>query len=1498
MVNLGRKRGGVRTSATRLVQKLEDIADDANLSRANKIHELQRKVEELNKRLATLTDLDEQILAATPDDDVEQELNDTDLANSVYRDARDNADFIISTLVKEETDAAIPVPNPNPPPAPPQTRATNRPKITLPRFNGDILQWSAFWQVFDAEIHSDDTTADINKFNYLIGQLEPEVKATVAGLIPSSENYPTLVQLLEERYGSKPKIIAAYMRALYNLLKPDGTLASLRNFYDNLESYVRGLSALGKDSDAYGDLLVCILLDKFPVDLRKSLARQHDQEEWTLDQLRAAIKSEIRVLEAGQITTISKTKLTATVLSTFASSATAIKKKPIACSFCNGGHYSGQCTVHASGNARMKVAIQKRLCTNCLSGDHQKKECKSRNRCRILGCAAEHHTSLHGGSSTDGSSESSSNVATVATNHISTVVSALSNGNGRELNVLNATATSPFVFLKTAIVVVRSRQYFSKANVLLDEGSQRTFISRRLATDLHLQPVAHERLLLSGFAGESAGPQVYEITELTIDDQKSNSITLRAIIVGKTVNALDDSARRVTTLSHLRSLNLAHPATNKKSFPVDILIGADLYWNIVGDKRPIRGPGPTAVASRIGYLMSGPCEQVQVAQPNRRSAIDVAAMDEDMSKLWSLEAVGISYNNENLKEAVDYAASPSSTKTASTSQGFPRRMDHSELASNFAMVRNMTRATVQRLARDPKLLSHLDSLIQHQVQRGFIELVPNTELSRSCHYIPYHLVRKESSTTPIRIVYNCSCRGWNGVSLNDCMEAGAPLQNDQLHILLRFRTHAVGIVADVEKAFHHIELDPNDRDFLRWLWLENPKDPESKLVAYRFKVVPFGAKASPFILNATVIKHLEKETSSVARDMQRSVYVDNIITGCNSKTEAVEYYENANEIMSRANLPLQAWGFSDASIEVQLQADQRLDTASISKILGLQWNRKEDVISVQQVRLSQPQLLTATKRDVLRGVASVYDPFGFFAPLSVKGKILLQDLHIEKQGFDQPMNQVHFERWILIVKEIEIAIENQLMTVPRSYFGGVETVRELHVFCDASRRAYGAVAYFLNKNSTSFVMSKNRIAPLKDVNREERELTIPETELMAYLIGTLIAETIIVAMEALGIKLQVFMWGDNQVAHFWISKADGHPRQFITNRVKKIRDFNSRRAATWRFVPTDQNPADLLSRGIPLAEFKTSNLWKNGPIWLSNRKEWPNWSVSQFTTTLALHAAPQPSREPPAFGDIASVVDVKKYRWTVLLRMTALFVRLLDNLKLRDPTRVSWNRQPLIASELQYAENMLIRSAQHRHLGLELAYLKSKKKVSRPALVSQLDLFLDQEGIIRCGGRLQNALICESAKHPIFIPKESDLARLIIVNIHEQAFHFGVEATVSHIRQRYWIPAIRQQVNSVYSKCVKCRKDCGPAYRAPNPAPLPAIRIQETYPFALTGVDYTGAIPIRGKSKDDDLSAYILLMTCGVTRAVHLEVVETMSTKGFMDAFRRFTGHHPLPRIL
>ena len=115
------------------------------------------------------------------------------------------------------------------------------------------------------------------------------------------------------------------------------------------------------------------------------------------------------------------------------------------------------------------------------------------------------------------------------------------------------------------------------------------------------------------------------------------------------------------------------------------------------------------------------------------------------------------------------------------------------------------------------------------------------------HYIPHHPVRKESSTTPIRIVYDCSCRmSEKHPSLNDSLEVGPSLVNDICSILLRFRIHRFGLSTDIEKAFLHVKLDQADRDFTRFLWLSNPEDPNSELDAYRFKVVLFGLSQFSF----------------------------------------------------------------------------------------------------------------------------------------------------------------------------------------------------------------------------------------------------------------------------------------------------------------------------------------------------------------------------------------------------------------------------------------------------------------------------------------------------------------------------------------------------------------------------------------------------------------------------------------------------------------------------
>ena len=113
------------------------------------------------------------------------------------------------------------------------------------------------------------------------------------------------------------------------------------------------------------------------------------------------------------------------------------------------------------------------------------------------------------------------------------------------------------------------------------------------------------------------------------------------------------------------------------------------------------------------------------------------------------------------------------------------------------------------------------------------------------------------------------------------------------------------------------------------------------------------------------------------------------------------------------------------------------------------------------------------------------------------------------------------------------------------------------------------------------------------------------------------------------------------------------------------------------------------------------------------------------------------------------------------------------------------------------------------------------------------------------------------------------------------------------LRQTFWITSIRQYVRKLLRRCVTCRKVQGTAFRTPDPAPLPKLRVQEAIPFSVTGVDFTGPLYVR--SENGITKSYICLFTCAVTRAVHLEVVSDLSKKMFLQAFRRFSSRRSLP---
>ena len=360
-----------------------------------------------------------------------------------------------------------------------------------------------------------------------------------------------------------------------------------------------------------------------------------------------------------------------------------------------------------------------------------------------------------------------------------------------------------------------------------------------------------------------------------------------------------------------------------ENFEISLLIGVDHYWDIVED-RIIRGNGPTAMQSKLGYLLSGPVASTSNTRnyPTNMLNVMLSHREEDdrIERFWNLETLGITEPDPHIEENSfihEYQqTSISRERDGSYTARFPWKKDHPPLPTNNIVCEKRTRATIKRLNQTPDLLHTYGTIIKEQEQRGFIEKIPNTANNHNVHYVPHHPVKKDSPTTPIRIVYDCSCKASPKLaSLNDCLQPGPPLLNDMSAILLRFRTHSYGIVTDIEKAFLHLNLHEDDRDFTRFLWLSDPADPNSSFDTYRFKAVPFGTTSSPFMLNATVQRHLENFNSPVSLDMKRNMYVDNVISGTDTETSAINYYNEARFIMNDSKFNLSSWASNCSDLQ-------------------------------------------------------------------------------------------------------------------------------------------------------------------------------------------------------------------------------------------------------------------------------------------------------------------------------------------------------------------------------------------------------------------------------------------------------------------------------------------------------------------------------------------------------------------------------------------------------
>ena len=843
---------------------------------------------------------------------------------------------------------------------------------------------------------------------------------------------------------------------------------------------------------------------------------------------------------------------------------------------------------------------------------------------------------------------------------------------------------------------------------------------------------------------------------------------ISALVVPTLPNAIQTPGL-TETANDLRGNNvkLADQYDSDTVTDIDIMIGGDFYSKFINGIT--NRCGINLLKTSAGYVIYGPVlsnipVQTRDVQLHHITVADFTVFTEEppIHKLWDLDSIGINAcaptpqdedAYQNYLDTVEY--------TDRYYTRLPWKKDHPPLPNNYKMAVGQLHALHKSLSTKPEMLNHYHSIIQDQLEQGFIERVDNPKIHSASHYIPHHAVAKDSPTTPLRIVYNCSAKASKDVpSLNDCLMKGPAITEKLGDILIAFRTNRYAFSADISKAFLRIGLQEADRDFTRFLWLEEPHNPNSSTVTYRFASVLFGATSSPFLLQATLDFHLQKSTSPYKQLIRDHFYVDNLVGSMNSEEELLEYYSDANHELSSANMPLREW----ASNSQKLQAEIKKDLNGVQKesvnLLGLKWNTQEDLIQLHPVHFDTTVDVQLTKRQLLSNVSKAFDPLGFFTPITIRGKVLLQQawkLHI---GWDDLLPNEFVTSWKAFALDL-----NQLdsISLPRSTFCEDSSVH-LVVFCDASNTAYGVVAYTVSDQGSRLLTSKARVAPLKT-------RTLPQLELTALQLGAQVAHNLTTILNHITFN-QITVFSDNEAALQWV-RNDHCTIPYIKNRVHRIRELTTNMQIL--HVPSENNPADLLTRGISFEKFHTKKLdfWLKGPSWLTDETHWPN--QKQYVVVQELHTDVVRQPEPTELQE--SLVDPNRFSTFDALVKTTKFV--FKFLQLTYSPEDYWIKHVQCSEYPLVYQYLLNGHTEQDSVRVSTIQTPIKK------FVKDLGLYLDS-GIIRSRSRLNNSLYHN--KDQILLPPNSQVTPLIILKVHRSVNHGGMAETLTQLRLQFCDP--------------------------------------------------------------------------------------------------------------
>ena len=789
------------------------------------------------------------------------------------------------------------------------------------------------------------------------------------------------------------------------------------------------------------------------------------------------------------------------------------------------------------------------------------------------------------------------------------------------------------------------------------------------------------------------------------------------------------------------------------------------------------------------------------------------------------------------------------------------------LKSNKKIALAMAR-TVKKHLEKKGLYKAYNQIIQEHLQRGFLEKIPEEEEpwgEHLAHFLFHFPVLKESDTHPIRIVYNASKKGENGISFNDALELGPNTLNNLEEVLLGWRFGKIAVCADLEKAYLMILIDPKDRNYMKLIWFDEHGQP----MPLRHAALAFGLKPAQNILGATTTKHLEEQKKNVnlvqiADKLIKSFYSDNLLTTVNTVEEGKKLVLTATDIFKTAGMNLREWNTNDPDLKEFLKKKDLYQGKDTTNILGMKWNTIEDTLSFKfEFDPSSPESLT--KRKVLSLTSKLFDPMFLLTPTIIKPLLAISRLWEDNMDWNDELSDEQKEEWLEAYQDMR-KIED--IKIPRLIDVDFEEEMTLNVFSDASKDVAASTAYLVQGDRSYLLGNRFKLRP-KDL----KNLTIPKMELLGMELATNQARKLCGSILAKAKKLKVKFFSDSQVALKWLK--GGAKDVFIKNRVNKV--LTGFTICQFFFTPTKDNSCDITSRGCSARDLIRKCIYWHGPDWLPSGLEWGNAEdLMEEETAIALSLI---ANKDEAY-EMLKIDEATNYQH--LIRKVAWLMRWFCKKK-------GQKIKPyLTVKDLAMAEIWLLRMAQEDSYSEVLEYLRGDESGRRPQALRDNDMFLDSNGLLRMKTLFNKGHLSYDQQNPVVLPAGHILTTIMVKSTHINYLHPGEKQTSALVRQKFWIPQGLYSIKKIVKQCITCAKIIAHPGKLPPKPDLPLDRLVALRPLSTIGIDHTGHFLVL--NNEEEVKVYLLLLACSATRFVNVEVCFDMSTQGVISALKRHCG--------